>query len=345
MTFRCRELRDLENDPPSFCSVGPVEDDLFHWEGTIIGPSDSPYSGDEFSLDIHFPQDYPFKPPAIEFITRIYHPNIDSNGHICMDILHEEWSPGFTISKVLLSIYSLLTNPNHDNPSVPEIAHVYKNNRNLYEFIARNCIRKDAESTWYLEYFNKEINHFGCRLRKNMVCKLMENSGNSPCGKIYNLNDKPIENAIIHLKNCHDIIVTQDGKLKNFKKQELLDTNEDQKELWELFSDLIIENSQYMDTISRTNFHQFIHKLDPAFIMPCQETALKPAEALIARAKHYVDCSKLNEFLEEDNVEIKPAELLHTIMNFPTARAQFKFKLILKMRNQLLAEEFNLMDL
>jgi hypothetical protein len=46
-----------------------------------------------------------------------------------------------------------------------------------------------------------------------MVCKLMENSGNSPCGKIYNLNDKPIENAIIHLKNCHDIIVTQDGKV------------------------------------------------------------------------------------------------------------------------------------
>ncbi|CAB4381656.1 unnamed protein product [Rhizophagus irregularis] len=327
-----------------------------------MGPSDSPYSGGEFSLDIHFPLDYPFKPPAIEFITRIYHPNIDSNGHICMDILHEEWSPGFTISKVLLLIYSLLTDPNHDNPSVPEIAHVYKNNRNLYEFIARNCIRKDAESTWYLEYFNKEIKHFGCRLRKNMVCKLMENSGNSPCGKIYNLNDKPIENAIIHLKNCHDIIVTQDGKLKNFKEQELLDTNEDQKELWKLFSDLIIENSQYMDTISRTNFHQFIHKLDTAFIMPCQETvdsiihasynssfsqlqqlikneatsislavdlwkaknhqvigkALKPAEALIARAKHYVDCSKLNEFLEEDNVEIKPAELLHTIMNFPT---------------------------
>lgn len=117
-----------------------------------MGPSDSPYSGGVFFLSIHFPTDYPFKPPKVNFTTKIYHPNINSNGSICLDILRDQWSPALTISKgifyfltlVLLSICSLLTDPNPDDPLVPEIAHVYKSDRPRYEASAREWTRKYA---------------------------------------------------------------------------------------------------------------------------------------------------------------------------------------------------------
>jgi len=64
-----------------------------------MGPPDSPYQGGVFFLTIHFPTDYPFKPPKVAFSTRIYHPNINSNGSICLDILRAQWSPALTISK------------------------------------------------------------------------------------------------------------------------------------------------------------------------------------------------------------------------------------------------------
>uniref|UniRef100_A0A6Q2YEH5 E2 ubiquitin-conjugating enzyme n=1 Tax=Esox lucius TaxID=8010 RepID=A0A6Q2YEH5_ESOLU len=94
-----RELNDLARDPPAQCSAGPVGDDMFHWQATIMGPNDSPYQGGVFFLTIHFPTDYPFKPPKVAFTTRIYHPNINSNGSICLDILRSQWSPALTISK------------------------------------------------------------------------------------------------------------------------------------------------------------------------------------------------------------------------------------------------------
>jgi ubiquitin-conjugating enzyme E2 D len=122
--------------------------------------ADSPYAGGVFFLAIHFPTDYPFKPPKVptflvwltqvNFTTRIYHPNINSNGSICLDILRDQWSPALTISKgtclvmtntVLLSICSMLTDPNPDDPLVPEIAHVYKTDRQRYENSAREWTR------------------------------------------------------------------------------------------------------------------------------------------------------------------------------------------------------------
>ena len=134
-----KELKDIDKDPPNNCSAGPVgdADDLFHWTATIMGPTDSPYTGGVFFLNIHFPTDYPFKPPKVNFTTRIYHPNINSNGGICLDILREQWSPALTISKVLLSICSLLTDPNPEDPLVPEIATIYKTDRPRYEQTAR----------------------------------------------------------------------------------------------------------------------------------------------------------------------------------------------------------------
>ncbi|CAN6804874.1 unnamed protein product [Brassica oleracea] len=139
-----KELKDLHKDPPSSCSAGPVAEDMFHWQATIMGPSDSPYSGGVFLVTIHFPPDYPFKPPKVAFRTKVFHPNVNSNGSICLDILKEQWSPALTISKVLLSICSLLTDPNPDDPLVPEIAHMYKTDRAKYESTARSWTQKYA---------------------------------------------------------------------------------------------------------------------------------------------------------------------------------------------------------
>jgi len=139
-----RELRDAQKDPPTNCSAGPRQDDLFHWSSTLLGPSDSVYEGGVFQLDIRFPPDYPFKPPKINFITKIYHPNVNADGSICLDILKDQWSPALTISKVLLSICSLLTDPNPDDPLVPEIAKLYKFKREEYNTRAREWVRKYA---------------------------------------------------------------------------------------------------------------------------------------------------------------------------------------------------------
>ncbi|XP_011478810.1 ubiquitin-conjugating enzyme E2 D2 isoform X1 [Oryzias latipes] len=186
-----KELNDLARDPPAQCSAGPVGDDMFHWQATIMGPNDSPYQSGVFFLTIHFPTDYPFKPPKVSqethtgmmgnrvwihaehspceaglssnplqlvvpppfhsllsfqvaFTTRIYHPNINSNGSICLDILRSQWSPALTISKVLLSICSLLCDPNPDDPLVPEIARIYKTDREKYNKIAREWTQKYA---------------------------------------------------------------------------------------------------------------------------------------------------------------------------------------------------------
>jgi ubiquitin-conjugating enzyme E2 D len=138
------ELVDLGKDPPANCSAGPVGDDMFHWQATIMGPDDSPYAGGVFFLDIHFPADYPFKPPKVHFTTRIYHCNINSNGGICLDILKDQWSPALTISKVLLSICSLLTDPNPDDPLVPDIAQLLKTDRARHDSTAREWTSKYA---------------------------------------------------------------------------------------------------------------------------------------------------------------------------------------------------------
>ena len=141
-----RELTEIQNDPPANCPAGPTsEADFFTWEAMIFGPSDSPFSGGVFKLSIRFPTDYPFTPPIITFRTKIYHPNINAAGGICLDILKGQWSPALSISKVLLSILSLLTDANPADPLVPEIAHIYKTNRAAYDEEARAWTQKYAQ--------------------------------------------------------------------------------------------------------------------------------------------------------------------------------------------------------
>ena len=133
-----KEYQDLLKDPPSNCSAGPQDANMFEWTATITGPEDSPYNGGVFNLKINFPVDYPFKPPKIQFVTKIYHPNISASGSICLDILKDKWSPALTISKVLLSISSLLTEPNPNDPLVPEIAEVLRESVTKFNEIAKS---------------------------------------------------------------------------------------------------------------------------------------------------------------------------------------------------------------
>jgi ubiquitin-conjugating enzyme E2 D/E len=133
-----REWKEMQTESPGNCTAGPINDEnVYKWTGSIIGPEGSPYAGGVFWLDIDFPVDYPFKPPRVTFTTKVFHPNINTQGGICLDILKDQWSPALSIGKVLLSISSLLTDPNPKDPLVPDIAQMYETDRVKFNQIAR----------------------------------------------------------------------------------------------------------------------------------------------------------------------------------------------------------------
>tara|TARA_B100001121_G_C18239193_1_gene411919 strand:+ start:88 stop:552 length:465 start_codon:yes stop_codon:yes gene_type:complete len=140
-----KELAEIEKDPPVGCSAGPVKDDMYNWQATImINDEKSAYNGGVFYLSMLFPKEYPFKAPRIKFMTKIFHPNINTHGSICLDILSENWSPALTVSKILVSLCSLLDDPNPDDPLVTDIAEMYKNDREKYRRYARDWTVKYA---------------------------------------------------------------------------------------------------------------------------------------------------------------------------------------------------------
>jgi ubiquitin-protein ligase len=139
------ELKEMTLNAPSNCSAGPIsEDNLFSWRATIMGPENTPYHNGVFYLKIDFHEDYPFRPPKIMFTTKIYHCNINSTGGICLDILKDQWSPALSISKVLISICSMLDDPNPKDPLVPEIANLLVKNKPLHDANAREWTLKYA---------------------------------------------------------------------------------------------------------------------------------------------------------------------------------------------------------
>lgn len=139
-----KELADFTKDPPANCAAGVHENDAFHWQATILGPEGTPYEGGVFQLDVKFPVDYPFKPCAVRFTTKIFHCNVNNSGAICIDVLKDNWSPALTISKVLLAIVSLLKEPNPNDPLDPQKADLYRTNRAKFDETAAEWTKKYA---------------------------------------------------------------------------------------------------------------------------------------------------------------------------------------------------------
>ncbi|OAO17207.1 ubiquitin-conjugating enzyme E2 [Blastocystis sp. ATCC 50177/Nand II] len=147
-----RDLKNLKKDPPNGIAAAPIENNIYKWEGVIIGPDDSPFEGGVFKLLLEFQDNYPNSAPAVKFITKIFHPNVYGDGRICLDILQNQWSPVYDVSAVLLSIQSLLTDPNPLSPANYEAARLYTENRTEYnrrvkQVIAENASQLEKEMT------------------------------------------------------------------------------------------------------------------------------------------------------------------------------------------------------
>lgn len=111
--------------------------DIHEWTGTIEGPPDSVYSGLSFSISIIFTDEYPYSPPKVRFTTSIFHPNVDSNGQICLDVLKNMWSPALTITTVLLSVQALLAQPNTADPLNQDAARLWSAQEQFRETVLR----------------------------------------------------------------------------------------------------------------------------------------------------------------------------------------------------------------
>ncbi|KAF9363092.1 Ubiquitin-conjugating enzyme E2 T [Mortierella sp. NVP85] len=120
-----KEIKNLETSPPLGIVCFPLNDSIVHLQAEFTGPPDTPYSGGTFKMEIHIPEKYPFEPPRCQFLTKVYHPNIDDQGRICLDILKGppkgSWNPAISIATMLLSLRVLLANPNPDDPLLVDI--------------------------------------------------------------------------------------------------------------------------------------------------------------------------------------------------------------------------------
>nr|CAG4641221.1 EOG090X0DZY [Eulimnadia texana] len=122
-----QELMTLMMAQDKGISAFPNGDTIFSWIGTIKGAASTVYEGLEFKLSLNFPSGYPFTAPVVKFVTPCFHPNVDEAGNICLDILKDKWSAVYDVRAVLLSIQSLLGDPNNDSPLNARAAQLWKN--------------------------------------------------------------------------------------------------------------------------------------------------------------------------------------------------------------------------
>ena len=133
-----KEIIYLMENPEELKKEGitlvPNESNIQNFHGSIIGPVGTPYAGLKYDLEIKIGTDYPMKPPYVRFVNRkIYHPNVNTSGDICLDILKTEWAPTLSLAKVMLSICSLLNEPNPSSPLNSTAANDYVNNKPKFQ--------------------------------------------------------------------------------------------------------------------------------------------------------------------------------------------------------------------
>ncbi len=138
------DFKRLEKEEANGIFASPQDNNILCWEAVIFGPDDTPWEGGSFKLLLEFTEEYPTKPPNVQFVTNMYHPNIFGNGKICLDILSNQWSPIYDVHTVLASIQSLLTDPNPDSPANAEAARLYTEDIGEYYKRVKDCV----ENSW-----------------------------------------------------------------------------------------------------------------------------------------------------------------------------------------------------
>lgn len=136
-----KELKNLKSDPMPQGDAAPKRDDIYQWQGFIIGPEGTPYEGGKFVFDLKFPAEYPFKPPKITFSTKVLHPNITEQGQICLDLLADGWNPAVSLRQIILSLHTLFTDPNPSNPLVPEVGKLLNEDRPAFDAKVREWVK------------------------------------------------------------------------------------------------------------------------------------------------------------------------------------------------------------
>jgi len=139
-----KEMNDLRSRPVSGVSVSPSEENMLLWKGTVKGPIDSPYKGGTFHFTIQFPDNFPFKPPVFTLTTKIYHPGINEEGHICLPMLRDEWKPATSMITVLQTVHDKIGKPSPDDPFEADIAAILKNDEAKFKTTAKEWTKKYA---------------------------------------------------------------------------------------------------------------------------------------------------------------------------------------------------------
>nr|XP_002739305.1 PREDICTED: ubiquitin-conjugating enzyme E2 C-like [Saccoglossus kowalevskii] len=141
-----QELMTLMMNASKGISAFPDGDNIFRWIGTIQGAEGTVYEGLSYKLSLDFPSNYSYSPPAVKFVTPCYHPNVDEHGNICLDILKEKWSALYDVRTILLSIQSLLAEPNNDSPLNVNAAALWENQlaykKHLHEKYSKDVQKK-----------------------------------------------------------------------------------------------------------------------------------------------------------------------------------------------------------
>jgi ubiquitin-protein ligase len=137
-----RDFQRLKAENPSGYTAAPEPDNIQNWKAVIFGPEGTDWEDGAFNLTLRFPDTYPHNPPDVRFVSPIFHPNVYSSGSICLDILQDKWSCANDVSSVLVSIQSLLTDPNPASPANGEAASLFTKNRTEYARRVRSCVEK-----------------------------------------------------------------------------------------------------------------------------------------------------------------------------------------------------------
>ncbi|KAJ2158223.1 Ubiquitin-conjugating enzyme E2 14 [Coemansia sp. RSA 552] len=146
----------MKDDPSPYYSVGLAKDDnLFEWSITLFGPAGTLYEGGMFQATMKFPSNYPFAPPELKFDSHVWHPNVYTNGLVCISILHQpsadpsgyedvrdRWNPAQTVDSILVSVLSMLSDPNDESPANVDAAIQWRTDRKKFELEARRCAEK-----------------------------------------------------------------------------------------------------------------------------------------------------------------------------------------------------------